>query len=409
MQTAARADRKFPNQTQLTWAAVGLAIVVLFIRRPWALTTPQLWAEDGSIHLLDNDDFGARAILMPYRGYLHFLPRTIAWLASQFTDVAHWPLFYNAAAFLLMVAMLARFTSSRLDLPGKPWLVLSFVLAAHTNEVFFNITNLHWVTSFFLLQQVLIERPKGDIQLVCDLLIILFVGLTGPFVVVFLPLFAWRWWRGRNLENTAFLAAAGVAAGVQSYFIVTTGPTFDNQALPVNWPGMATAVGNRLAVWPLFGGWVSEHMSELALALVGQTFIVLLLVWSLRPDPKRLLRLQIMAAFAMILFACMRRIRPDTGGVTDIWYGDSYFFISRILLAWLLIWQLDAVQKPVRIAARVLCIIAVLMQLPRLHEPAPTDFKWAERCDPIRKRQPADIPILPDPWILQYRPKPRPY
>src|SRR3954471_24873676 len=217
MASSPPAPDRFPDQTRLTWAAVGLAVVVLFIRRPWALATPQLWAEDGSIHLLDNDNFGAHAILMPYRGYLHLLPRLIAWTASLFADVSHWPLFYNTAAFLIMVALLARFTSSRLDLPGKPWLVLSFVLAAHTNELFFNITNLHWVTSFFLLQQVFIARPKNDAMLLGDLLIILVVGLTGPFVVVFLPLFAWRWWRDRCLENTAFLLAAVTAAAIQGY------------------------------------------------------------------------------------------------------------------------------------------------------------------------------------------------
>jgi hypothetical protein len=410
MTALAPTSSKYPNQTRLTWIAVGIAIVVLYIRRTWALTHPQLWAEDGSVHLLDNDNFGLRAILMPYRGYLHFLPRVIAWFSSLVADVSLWPFVYNLCAFLITVGLLMRFTSRRLDLPGKPWLVLSFVLAAHTNEVFYNITNLHWITSFFLLQQVLIERPKNDLQLLFDLLIILAVGLTGPFIVVFFPLFVWRWWRDRHLENTAFLLVAGVAAGVQAYFIVTTGPTFDNQALPVNWMNMLTAIGNRLAVWPLFGAYVAEHLPPLALAVIGNTFIVLLIGWSLRPHPQRLLRLQVMVALAAILFACMRRIRPDTGGLgTDIYYGDSYFFISRILIAWLLIWQFEAAERAVRMAARALCVVAVLLQMPRIREPAPTDFKWAENCDAIRRREPANIPILPEGWILQYRPVRRAY
>jgi hypothetical protein len=192
-----------PRPARLTWAAVGLAALVLVIRRPWALLTPQLWAEDGSVHLLQNDQFGAGALFLPYRGYLHLLPRLIAWLASHAADVTHWPLLYNGAAFLIMMALLARFASSRLDLPGKPWLVLAFVLAAHTNEVFFNITNLHWVTAFFLLQQVLIARPATAAQRIGDLLLTAVIGLTGPFVVVFLPLFGWRWLRDRHPDNMA--------------------------------------------------------------------------------------------------------------------------------------------------------------------------------------------------------------
>ena len=103
----------------------------------------------------------ARRSSRPYRGYLHLLPRVIAWIASHTADVVHWPAIYNGAALFVATALFARMASPRLHLPGKPWLVLAFVLAANTGEVFLNITNLHWLTAFFLLQQVLIARPTA--------------------------------------------------------------------------------------------------------------------------------------------------------------------------------------------------------------------------------------------------------
>jgi len=294
------------------WWTVAAAYVLLVAHKPWALSTPQLWAEDGSVHLVDNDAFGARAFFLPYRGYLHLLPRLIAWLASHTVDVAHWPLFYNGAALFVAVALFARMASPRLDLPGKPWLVLAFVLAANTGEVFLNITNLHWLTAFFLLQQVLIARPTTIAQRACDLAILLVVGLTGPFVVVFLPLFAWRLWRDRHADNLAVLLVAAACAATQAYFIKTTGSQhFTQPSEPLHLKMLLAVAGSRLVVWPLFGAGAALALPLPALGAIGVAMIALLVAWSLRPDPRRLLRLQILAAFALITPITLFRIRPD--------------------------------------------------------------------------------------------------
>jgi len=88
--------------------AVVVGAILLVLRKPWALSTPQRWAEDGPIHLADIDHWGAHAFFAPYRGYLHLLPRLIAWLASHLADVAWWPAIYNATAFVVAVALFAR-------------------------------------------------------------------------------------------------------------------------------------------------------------------------------------------------------------------------------------------------------------------------------------------------------------
>jgi hypothetical protein len=53
-------------------------------------------------------------------------------------------------------------------------------------------------------------------------------------------------------------------------------------------------------------------------------------------------------------------------------------------------------------AARSLCLLAVLMHAPRFMLPAPTDFHWAEHCDPIRRGEPANINTLPEGWWIEY-------
>lgn len=130
------------------WFLVVAAAVLLALRKPWALHTPQLWAEDGEIFLNQDDQFGLRAFVTPYNGYLHFLPRLIAWLASHTVDVTWWPALYNSFAFAATVAVFARLGSPRVELPAKPWLMLALVLVAGSGEVLINVTNLQWHVAF---------------------------------------------------------------------------------------------------------------------------------------------------------------------------------------------------------------------------------------------------------------------
>src|SRR5215216_3674816 len=134
----------------LLWLVVLVCTALLALRKPWALHTPQLWAEDGSIFLTQDEQMGVRAWWEPYNGYLHLLPRLIAWIASHTADVAWWPAIYNGLAFAITVGLFARLASGRVELPGKPWLMLAFVLVVGTGEVLVNVTNLQWVTAFFL-------------------------------------------------------------------------------------------------------------------------------------------------------------------------------------------------------------------------------------------------------------------
>lgn len=395
------------SSRKISWGVALAGIALLIARKPWALTTPQLWAEDGVVHLLENEQLGLQALLTPHRGYLHTLPRIVAWLASHTLDVAHWPAFYNGAALLVTFLLLLRLASPRCDLPGKNWLVLSFALTAHTGDVFFNITNLHWITGFFLLLQTLLPRPTSWAQRLGDLTLVFLVGLTGPFVILFLPLFAWRLLRERNADTLAALLAAGACAAIQAYFVKTTGGAYFAQSPePFSLAKMLTITGSRLAVWPLFGTHVASTLSWTALRVIGMGFIALLLVWALRPHPRRWLRAHLVVAFVLFTTTVLYRIRADTWSQPDLVNADSYFFVPRLLLAWLLIWELDARPPAVAWVARGLCVVAVMLQLPDYVKPAAKDLQWKKTCDPIRRGAPAKIPILPEGWHIHYPGRP---
>lgn len=395
------------NEPRITRWFVLAAAGLLFLRKPWALITPQLWAEDGPIHLADVDEWGANSFLIPYRGYLHLLPRLIAWFAQQVADVAYWPFIYSTAAFAITIGMLLRLTSSRLALPGKPWLILSFVLAAHTGEAWFINTKLQWITSFFLLQQVLMDRPVTRAQRFGDLAIVAVAGLTGPFVIIYLPFFIWHWWRDGRREDRAVLLTAAGCAVVQLFCIQASTLVLTAQSLPLNLERLFAVIGSRLVVWPLLGPGLAESLPSLALCSIGVAFIVVLLGWTLRPHPRRRIRTYVALTFVAMTGICVWRIRPDTWASPDLVNGDVYFYIPRVLLAWLLIWEFDARPRAVAIAARALAVIALIVQVPSFMRPAPLDFNWAHYSVAIRRGDPASIPILPEGFIFDYLGRPR--
>jgi hypothetical protein len=386
---------------RLTWWLLAGFAVLLFLRKPHALHTPQLYAEDGTIFLGQNDFLGLRAFAEPYMGYLHTLPRLIAWTASHTLDPIWWPLAYNGAAFLLGLAVLARIFSPRLDLPHKPALALALLLACQTGEIFSNITNLQWLTAVLLILQALAARPVTFAQRAGDLFVIGLVGLTGPFVIALAPLLAWRWWRERSNDTLAALLLATACAAVQASLVLTTGPKFTFPAFDAT--AFFAIIGQRLFVWPLAGDYAATHLPPTAMGIVGTVVIVAGIAWTLRPHPRRLVRAQIVAAFGLMMIAAVYRSRPDTWGLASPAYSDRYFYLPRVLLLWLLVWEIDAMPRFVAWTARAACAAVVVVQLIHFTVPAPPNYHWTDHCEPIRRGVPANIPTLPEGWTLEYR------
>lgn len=100
------------------------------------------------------------------------------------------------------------------------------------------------------------------------------------------------------------------------------------------------------------------------------------------------------------------RMRPDTWTGDDLAFSDRYFFHARVILLWLLAYELDAVGRATAAASRLALLAVVFTHLPVYRFPSPPDFRWRERCEPIRRGTAADIPILPSGWTLHYPGRP---
>lgn len=389
-------------QARLTLPALAALAPLFFLRKPHALTTPQLWAEDGSIFLVQAEVLGARAFTEHYMGYLHTLPRIVAAIAPRLLDPAWWPLFYNGVAFGVWLLVASRIFSPRLALPGKPWLVLALVAVPHSGEVMFNITNLQWITALALALQPMLAPPRTDGERRIDLVVLALLGLTGPFAVVLFPLYVWRWLHEPDDGSLAPMLVVAGAAALQAWFIHTAGPRFEHQDLALRaWPAIEI-IARRLIVWPLLGQDLATNLPPAAVGGIGVALIGGLLGWALRPHPLQLARGQIATALALLTAAALYRSRPDTWDGDNLVFADRYFYLPRVLLVWLLVLEFDALPRLVAHVARGACLAIALVHAPSYITPPPTDYEWAKHVEPIRRGTPAKIPTLPENWTFEY-------
>jgi hypothetical protein len=198
--------------------------LLLFLRRPDALTNPQFFAEDGVVFFHDQLLFGIRqALWIPHGGYLLFIQRLTAWWASFFPPILA-PAFYNATALALSALCCAAFVLPvfravvRDDLLRLAAACL-LAIALDSAELIGTITQIQWflqIAGILLLVRHLIQdgQPPWTRQ-VGEGLLMLLLALSSPLLVLAVPLALWL-----LLRRKALLLSLALLAGVAIQLVV---------------------------------------------------------------------------------------------------------------------------------------------------------------------------------------------
>jgi hypothetical protein len=318
------------------WIALTLVAVaaLLFARRPEMFLHPQFWAEDGSIFFVQADAVGWRALTEPSGGYHHLLLRLVAAAATPLPAL-YIPGAYFVACLGLTLALAAALFSPRIELQGRTACALAIALIPHTGEVIGNLTNLQWITALGLVWLLVAQPATTHRQLATDAVIAGVLGLTGVFSILLAPLFILRavWQRSRGTLVVAIIVV--IAAAIQAAAVLkaasTPGASSDTWLTPI------AIVGHRLAAGLLLPAGPADRLPTGVMTALGALTLAALLAAALWPGPRRPMRFLLGAAIVVIVAGTLFRLRPDLWQLDRMSQGDRYFFLPKLLAAWLLI------------------------------------------------------------------------
>lgn len=365
-----------------TLATLGAMAAVLLFRRPEALLRPQFWADDGIIYFWQAWRWGGgRALLEPHAGYLHLIPRLLAWLAEAL-PVLWRPAIYHWGALgvtLGVGALICR--SCRLDLRAETrlGLALALVLVPHGGEVFLTLAALQWFLAPLLLLLILQRPPVNRAQRWADAGLFAVAGLTGPMLLLLLPLFGFRFvlhGRPRRAEIPVFLAVVGTAV-VQGWTVghsdrpLVPAPSHDPHA----WlKALGFVAPGRL----FFGDQLPELLGGAFWLLTPVLVAGMFWSWRQAGPSRRWLAFACVTGAALFYAASIRIFadRPDV--LQPLGSGTRYFFLPYVFTAWALLIVREQAAGPGRRVAEVLLGLGLLAAATHFTWPRQPNFHWPQ-------------------------------
>lgn len=386
-------------------AGFCLALLIAGARMDWAWGLPMgrfLWAEDGPVFLQMARDNGLASLWASYAGYLHLYPRLVALLAADLPLLmAPW-IFFCAwlAAWLLMVGVVVRAAQALgLGTIAQCLTVLLIGCQPSSGEVFFNLTNAQWSLGIATFVLIAVPEAQPGWPPVVRGLLLLLLGLTGPFSALALPVLAfqaWRRWPAR--PSCSWLLV--VACGFVQVLALLTGPPGSEPPLSASIGDIARAI-RRTA---MFGG------SGALLNVASLAFWIGLAagLWhtrahsahgsQVRVDVRRRVSLLLVLGMTVVLTTALMRLSGLTAGTRYTWIPYGLAFMAAIVATRSLPWARAAVV----VGAGLICLVSWRAFIP-------TDFqfdayaRWARTSEVVIPIHPA-WPQYPG-WAFRWGPR----
>ncbi|HXQ80999.1 MAG TPA: hypothetical protein VN775_06795, partial [Opitutaceae bacterium] len=349
---------------------------------------------------------GLQAFLTPYGGYLHMLPRTIAY-AAGFFDPLWTPAVYNGVALCIDVAVVAMLFSQRVRLPAKPVLALALALVPHNGEVFLSLTDLQWLLALALVLLLLTDDAATAAQRWFDRGALALCGLTGPFLCFLSPLFVMRAAVRRTREAATLAVLALLAAALQANYLYAYRGHFV-RAAPVDPRGLLSSMAGRLYGTFWLGYGIPNISPGLPWIATGAAVTALAGWLSLRRGDWQYPRAVLAVAWLCLVIPVAIKFRYDAQLIANPTSGDRYFFLPHVLLAWLLVVTFAQYKGWRQMIPAALLAASIGFNLPYLKAPPLHDYAWAKHVQPIRDGEEFEIPINPSGLMLEGRALNRP-
>lgn len=386
-----------------------LSAVILFLRKTDAFYYPQFWAEDGRIFFAQSYTQGFTSFFEPYAGYLHVVPRIIAFVTMVIFPVGMAPAVYNYASLLVTLFVIGNLFSPRFDVKRKSLLALAIVaVPLATNEVFMNVTNIQWILSLALIVTLLKKAPDPSygnprLQRLGDYAVIVLCGLTGPFLIFLLPVAAVTYLRKRSSHSRNILIVASLVAAVQMTYIVSETSPISEPYLVTRYQHPWAAVLGQKLFGNLFLGTVLPYdMVPFTLFTVCIIFVSWLLFVSLSVKENRGTAAVVAYYMGIVIAFVVFKFQENPMVLLPPRNGPRYFYIPSVMTAWLLIFSLDHRHLWERYAAGFCLACIVWSSLIFSFHSAPlADYHWRYYSTLLKEKQEIMIPINPPGWYIE--------
>jgi hypothetical protein len=392
------------------WVTLVLCALILAARRPAQIRSPQFWAEEGAVFYADAYTLGASALVKSFGGYLNSMQRIVA-AASQWADPAWAPAIFVAAAFVLTLYVAARTQSARFPLPPHVGYALAVVLVPDMFEVLLFLNNIDRITAAGFLLVLVSRDPRRWWQKAHDAAAVSMFGLTGPYSIVFAPLFLWRATKRRTRASFVLAVLVIGCALTQGTLIGLheKGKLADEGPVAMGYgdfvPEKLLAVpGMRIAGSLLAGYRVPLDYSLPVETALGLGVLVAVALLALRKGPARTERVWMGIAFLLVLASALYRCRLVLPDLCHAVFGARYFYFPQLIVLWLLLALAVERKRWLSGFAWLLLFWIVAINIPRLREPGLQDFGWADYAPQIRRGEAVAIPTNPggiEPWIVR--------
>lgn len=377
-----------------------LCLGLLFYREPDGFLNPQFWAEDGVICFGQSLTLGWSAIWEPQAGYLILIPRLVAYLGSFF-PISWAPTLYNFSFVILILFVISSLLSSRIPLPFKPLLAIAIVLVPSNGEILMSIVNIQWFLAVVLILVIIQEKPNTTHQWLLDTFMITTIGLTGPFIILFFPLFIFRLiYICRSYYSVYLLFMALLLSLVQGYWIVMGGNLHSGNHLGFSFTALEQVLALRFSGMLFFGDYISLAFNVHVLA--GMTIIViagLMTLAMVEPHHRRLPVIVFLIGGFLVTFASFYKFRYNPFLLVPFDNGARYFYLPHLLIVWSFIMFLDS--KKITRSVSILLLLMVLFSKLTHFQVAPLkDFHWERYSSQIERGEIKKIPINPKGWFI---------
>jgi len=400
------------------WLQCGVfifACLMVIARRPGSILQAQFYAEDGRVFFQDAYNYGWwSALLRPYGGYFHAVPRLGASLALL-VPLARAPLVLNVIAIVGQALPITLLVSGRSaewgNLRYRCLLAAIYLALPNLSELGTNITNVQCFLALSAFLLLMASKPQTAVGQIFDLLFLLLFGLSGPYCILLLPIVILHSWKHRDRWRRMQAAVLAITSLIEGWGILILDrsgrPHFALGADPV-W--LIRILGGQVYLGVLIGtnelGSIPGLRMFLFLAFVAVCCTALVVICAAKASEQ--MRLFLLFSLLVLAASLISPMLPERSGYS-VWqsmagaWGSHYWFFPNLAFAWTILWCFHFRSVILRIVAGYLLFFMAIAMVRNWREPALKEMHFPDYARQFEAAPPGKevhIPINPENWTI---------